>query len=104
MRYTQPTDFVPAATDEAPRMPGDPNRPAWQGAAAGPGRRGPRYAWKPQEHPAYIRLWKRRLKFAGLTLGGVACVALLVALVRLLWHPPRAALGLVAAHPARPAH
>ena len=81
-------------------MPGDPNRPAWKGAAAGPARRGPRYAWKPQDQPASVGLWKRRLTIAGLTLGGVACVALFVLLIKLLWHPPRAALVLVAADPA----
>src|SRR5438270_5115913 len=81
-------------------MPGDPNRPSWKAAAPRPAARGPRYAWKPQDQAASAGLWKRRLKIAGLALGGVACVALFVALVRLLWHPPRAALVLVAADPA----
>src|SRR5439155_648082 len=75
--YSAHRTVPPAATDEAPRMPGDPNRPAWKGAAAGPTSRGPRYAWKPQDQPASVGLWKRRLKIAGLTLGGVACVGLL---------------------------
>jgi hypothetical protein len=80
-------------------MPNDSRNPSWKAAGARAQRQGPKYAWKPQGGQAVPGRGGRRLKQLLFLLGGAACVAGIIFLIKFLQAPPRSGLAIVGADP-----
>ena len=84
-------------SDDVKRRPASPA--GWKAAASRQERRGQRYGWKLQTD-APVGQWSRRNRQVFIVLGAIACVAVIVVLIKLLQRPHRAGLALVGADPA----
>ena len=84
-------------SDDVKRRPASPA--GWKAAAPRQDRRGQRYGWKLQSD-APVGQWSRRLRQVFIVLGAIACVAVIVVLIKLLQRPHGAGLALVGADPA----
>jgi flagellar motor protein MotB len=80
-------------------MPNDSRNPSWKAAGPKAERKGPKYAWKPQGGSAVPGRGSRRLMQAFFLLGGAACVAGIIFLIKFLQAPPRSGLAIVGADP-----
>lgn len=81
-------------------MPNDSRNPTWKAAGPKAERKGPKYAWKPQGGPVVPGRGSKRIKQLIFLLGGAACVAGIIFLIKFLQAPPRSGLAIVGADPA----